>query len=140
VEELIGRHFIPVKIHIKEQPDTFDRFNAQWTPTFVFLDPDGTEGHRFEGFLPARDLLAQLELGLGHVAFGRKQFDPAEKRFRRVVDGYPESEAAPAALYWAGVAKYKATNDAGALAATAAALQQRYPASDWAKKASVWAA
>jgi TolA-binding protein len=140
VAELIDRHFIPVKIHIKEQPATFDRFNAQWTPTFVILDPDGTERYRFEGFLPARDLLAQLEFGLGHVAFGRKQFDQAEKQFRRVVEAYPDSEAAPPALYWAGVAKYKATNDAGALAETAAAFKQRYAASDWAKKASVWAA
>ncbi len=136
--ESIGRHFVPVKIHIKEQPATFDRFHAQWTPTFVILDPDGTERHRFEGFLPAADLVAQLELGRGQVAFGGKQFDEAEKQFRRVVEAYPESEAAPPALYWAGVAKYKATNDARALAETAAAFEQRYPDSEWAKKASVW--
>jgi hypothetical protein len=131
---------VPVKIHIKEQPATFERFNAQWTPTFVILDPEGTERHRFEGFLPAPNLLAQLELGLGQVAFGRQQFAEAETQFRRVVEAYPESDAAPAALYWAGVAKYKATNDGSALAETAAAFQQRYTASEWAKKASVWAA
>ena len=61
VSEFITGHFIPVKIHVKEQPATFKRFGAQWTPTLVVLDPDGTERYRFEGYLPAREFLAQLD-------------------------------------------------------------------------------
>lgn len=45
---------------------------------------------------------------------------------------------APEALYWAGVSRYKATNDAAALAGTADAFARRYQDSVWAKKASVW--
>lgn len=45
----------------------------------------------------------------------------------------------PEALYWAGVAKYKATGEAGALAETAEHFKTRFPESNWAKKASVWA-
>ena len=114
------------------------RFSAPWTPTLLVLDPSGTERHRVEGFLPADDLLSQLTLGLGHSAFAREQWDEAERRFREVVDRYPKSEAAPEALYWAGVSRYKGKGDAGALAETGREFTRRYQESSWAKKASVW--
>ena len=47
-------------------------------------------------------------------------------------------EAAAEAQYWAGVSKYKGTNDATALKETAQAFKQRYQDTSWAKKASVW--
>jgi TolA-binding protein len=69
-----------------------------------------------------------------------QQFDDAEKRFRRIVERFAQSDVAPEAMYWAGVARYKATGDAAALKETAGNFQQRYAGSAWAKKASVWAA
>jgi Thioredoxin-like domain/Tetratricopeptide repeat len=131
-------------VHVREQPEDYkkfgQRYNAQWTPTLLVIDPSGTERHRIEGFLPADDLLAQLTLGLGHSAFGRQQWDEAERRFREVVDRYPNTEAAPEALYWAGVSRYKGKGDAKALGETAREFSRRYQGSSWAKKASVWAA
>ena len=129
-----------MKIHVKEQPATFKRFGAQWTPTLEILDPDGAERYRFEGYLPPEDFLAQLELGLAKSAFARDQWGDAERRFRAIVRQFPKSEAAAESLYWAGVAKYKATGDGSALAETAAAFKEKYRESAWAKKASVWAA
>jgi TolA-binding protein len=55
-----------------------------------------------------------------------------------VVERYPDSDAAPEALYWAGVSRYKATGDATALKDTAAAFGTQYRESSWAKKASIW--
>ena len=110
----------------------------QWTPATLVLGPDGTERHRIEGFLPADDLLAQLSLGLGQVAFARNQWTDAERQLRVVVDDFPDSDAAPEALYWTGVAKYKGANDKAALPDTARKLSERFPDSVWAKKASVW--
>lgn len=136
----ITEHFIPVKIHIKEQPDTFKRFGAQWTPTLMILDADGSERHRFEGFLPAQDFRAQLALGLAHAAFKREAWQEAERLFRYVEREFPDSDAAPEAQYWAGVARYKATGDAAALKDTAERFKKRYASSTWAKKASVWEA
>jgi TolA-binding protein len=77
-------------------------------------------------------------LGVGKSAFARSRFDEAEQWYERVVQTYPETEAAPEALYWAGVSRYKATNDAGALQQTARNFQERYTDTSWAKKASVW--
>ena len=140
VSSFINSNFIPVKIHVKENPDGFKRFGAQWTPTVIVADSGGTERYRFEGFLPVDDFLAQLELGLAKSDFANGKFAEAEKRFRGIAERFSNSEVAPEALYWAGVSKYKGSNDAGALKDTATAFKSRYKDSAWAKKASVWAA
>lgn len=122
---------------MKEQSEAFERFGAQWTPTVLLLDSDGTERHRFEGYLPAPDFLAQLKLGVAHAAKARGDWAEAERLYREVDDS-SVPEAAAEALYWAGVAKYKASGDPSALASTAQAFQTRFTDSSWAKKASVW--
>ena len=142
VARFISENFIPARVHVREQAADFQRFgeryNAQWTPTILELDPDGTERHRLEGFLAADDFLAQLMLGLAHAAFKRQQWDEADRRFREVVERYPSSVAAPEALYWAGAARYKGTHDATALTETARAFGERYQDTPWATRASVW--
>ena len=140
VARFINEHFVPVKIDIKEHPEIFSRFGAQWTPTLILLDPEGKERYRFEGYLPAEDFLAQLEFGLAKTAFAREQLDEAERLFRDVAQKYPKSDVAPESLYWAAVSKYKASHDPAPLKQVAQDLKQQYPESSWAKKSSVWAA
>lgn len=142
VAEFIARHFVPLRAHVKDNAELFQRlgqrFNAQWTPTVLIVDPDGRERHRVEGFLPADDFVAQLRLGLAHSAFSRGRFAEAEPLFKEVAAQHPETDAAAESVYWAGVSRYKATNDASALADTARAFGERYQDTSWAKKASVW--
>lgn len=136
---LIRDNFVPVKIHVKENQAAFERFGAQWTPTIIIDDPEGTERYRFEGYLPPDEFMAQLELGLAKTAFAKNDFAKAEGLYREILQRFRASAAAPEALYWAGVSKYKATNDAAALKDTAEAFRTQYSDSQWAKKASVWA-
>ena len=142
VADFIGERFVPVRLHVKDQHDDFQRigatYGAQWTPTVLIVDGDGKDRFRIEGFLPADDFLSQLTLGAARAAFDAKDYAAAERAYREVVDRFPQTDAAPEALYWAGVAKYRATNDATALGDTARAFQQRYQSTSWAKKASVW--
>ncbi|HJS43841.1 MAG TPA: cupin domain-containing protein [Gemmatimonadales bacterium] len=84
-----------------------ERYGAQWTPTILVLDAEGVERHRIEGFLPLEDFLAQVTLGLGHLALQAGRWKEAAARFRDLVDHFPKTEAAPEALYWAGVARSK---------------------------------
>ena len=121
---------------MKEQPEAFGRFGAEWTPTILVTSTDGKERHRIEGFLPKDDFVAQLRMGLGHAAREAGDFQTAEKRYRELTDGPPETAAE--ATYWAGVSKYKGTQDGAALAETARVMRERYPDSTWMKKASVW--
>ena len=143
VAEVINERFVPVRVHVKEQSEEFqrlgERYNAQWTPTQLFLEPDGTERHRIEGFLPTDEFLAQLNLGLAKAAFARRQYEPAEREFHRVVERYADTSAAPEAQYWEGVARYKRTNDPEALSSTARRFTTQYQGTEWAKRASVWA-
>lgn len=142
VARFIEEHFVPVRVHVKEQRDEFKRlgtrYGAQWTPTILVVDPDGEERHRIEGFLPADELIPQLTLGLGHSAFARGRFDDAERWFEQVLHDYAQSDAAAEAQYWAGVSRYKASDDPAALAETARHFKERYRDTPWAKKASVW--
>jgi hypothetical protein len=139
---VVTENFRPVRIHVRDNADAWKRvggeLGVEWTPTVVILDSSGVERHRIEGFLPADDFAAQLTLGLAKSAFSRNDFAEAERRFKQVVDTYPDTETAAEALYWAGVSRYKGSNDASALGETARAFTERYQHSSWAKKASVW--
>ncbi len=138
----VNENFLPARIHVKEDAELFkrysERYNAPWTPTILLLDADGVEHYRIEGFLPADDFLAQLMLGRARLAFDHQQWAEAERRFKEIVERFPDSDAAAEALYWAGVTPYKATGDPSSLNQTALAFKQRYQDTPWAKKASVW--
>jgi TolA-binding protein len=142
VIDFVARHTVPVRVHAKDNHQAFaalaDRFDAHWTPTTLLVDATGAERHRIEGFLPANEFLSQLALGAAKAAFARKDYAAAERLYRDVIDRFANSDAAPEAQYWAGVSRYRATNDAGALKETAQAFAQRYQGSTWATKASVW--
>lgn len=142
VVRFVNAHFVPARVHPRETPDAFEkygeRYGAQWTPIVLALDSDGIEHYRIEGFLPADDFLAQLMLGSARMAFDAGQWAEAERRYREIVEKLPNTDAAAEALYWAGVAPYKATGNPASLKATAQAFRQRYRDTSWAKKASVW--
>ena len=140
VESLILEQFSPVRIHVRDANATvlMERFGANWTPTIVFLDSGGTERHRIEGFLTAEDFLAQLMVALGRLAVAEKNWTEAERWFAQILEKHPNSDAAPEALYWKGVARYKGSGDAAALGDTARAFQERYTDSTWAKKSVIW--
>jgi hypothetical protein len=143
VVEFVNDNFISARVHVKDDSALFqkygEKYNAQWTPTILILDPNGVERYRIEGFLPNDDFLALLMLGRAQIAFAEQNWDEAERRFREVVEKLPESDAAPEALYWAGVAPYKASHDSASLKRTAEAFRDRYQDTSWAKKASIWA-
>jgi TolA-binding protein len=134
--------FVPVRVHVKDNAAEFkrlgERFGAQWTPTILIVDPGGQERHRIEGFLPVEDFLPQLALGAAHAAFGRGDYKTAAARFDDVVNAYGATDAGPEAQYWAGVSRYKATNDPSALKDTARKFTERFQDTSWAKKSSVW--
>lgn len=104
------------------------------------LDENGKERHRIEGYLPKEEFAAQLLLGLARVSFMQKKWADAEKLYAEIVEKYPNTDAAPEAVYWKAVSHYKATNDHTVLGDVPKTLQQKYPDSVWAKKAIPWSA
>jgi TolA-binding protein len=131
---------VPIGVHIKENPSGFHRFDAVWTPTAIVLDENGKERYRIEGYLPRDEFAAQLLMGRARVPFMNKKWADAEPLYQQVLDKYPKTSVAPAAVYWLGVAKYQRTHNAQELGTVVTELKQKYPESAWNKRAIPWAA
>jgi hypothetical protein len=129
---------VAVEAHIKEHPRYFHRFGAVWTPTVLVMDSDGVERLRIEGYLPKGEFRAHLEMGLARVAFMRKKWADAERRYTELVERYPDSTVAAEAVYWKGICRYKQTNDHTVLSVVPEQLKEKYADTVWAIKASVW--
>ena len=138
VSDFITGNFVPARQHVKTHPDAMQRFDVQWTPTILMLDPGGKERHRIEGFLETQPFLAQLRLGLGKIAMANQKLDDAERLFEEAA-ATGDADVAPEGAYWAGVSRYKRTNDPSHLGATHKRLSENFAGSTWAKKASIWA-
>ena len=137
VAEFVEGHFIPAKIVIKENPQLAKEHLVSWTPNVVILCDKGKLHSRIEGFFQPTDLLARLSLGLGRYYLNRKEFELAGERFQEVADRHAGSEAGAEALYWLGVAHYKASHDPKLLRSSWQRLAQEYPNSEWTKRSQI---
>ena len=102
------------------------------------MDSSGDERWRIEGYLPKNEFRSQLEMGLARISIMDKRWADAEQRYDQVIEQYADTAAAPEAVYWRGVSRYKRMNDHLVLGPVAEELEEKYPGSVWAKKASVW--
>lgn len=64
--------------------------------------------------------------------------EEAERWFGSTLESYPNTDAAPEALYWRGVARYSETHDPKELKELGHEFRQRYQQTGWAKRASIW--
>ena len=138
VVRAINEYVIPLQVSIqdpKSQP-IIERYQQVWTPTILLLSPEGKVYHEWNGYLPPALYLSQLLLGLGKAALREHHFDKAAQFFDQVATEYPESDAAPEALYWAAVARYKKSGQSEDLKAGWQRLRERYPDSVWRSKQS----
>lgn len=78
---------------------------------------------------------ASSYLGLGKAYFDMDKFDQAHSYFEKVIEDYPQSLSAPECVYLRGVTKYKMTHAVDGLVEAYEKLRERYPSSDWARKA-----
>jgi hypothetical protein len=65
------------------------------------------------------------------IYFRESKWDEAERRFRAIVDGFPESPNAPEAFYHVGLCRLRQGDSAGAVAAWQETVR-RFPESNWA--------
>ncbi len=134
VIEFVNSRMIPVKILFDAQPYTSD-FNVKWTPTIIILDEMSKEHHRIVGFLPPEQFIPAILLGIGKSNFELDRFEEALADLDNVIAEYPNSKAAPEAIYLRGVVKYKSTHDPKPLKAAYEKLQADHPDSEWLDRA-----
>lgn len=136
VVQYLSEHFVCFKPRLDAHPELAKKFGVAWTPGLVWLDETGEARHQNVGYFAPEELLAECALGRGKVAVAKGDWKEASARFTEVVDTWPKSFAAPAALYWNGAASKRATNDAKPLLENWNRLLDDYGDSAWAMKVS----
>lgn len=130
----VNTRFVPLKQLLGVHREASRRYRPFWTPTLLWLDPDGRVLNRWPGLIAAEELLAQLDLGQALVALRRGRFTEAVELLEQCVDAWPETAAAPESLYWAGNVRYVMDGDRASLDRARQRLAERYPGSPAAKR------
>lgn len=138
VVNFVKSHMIPLRVKWNTEP-LASNFNVKWTPTVVLLDPEGSEHHRTIGYLPPEELIPALMLGTAKWRFDMREWERAAEEFDQIEKDYPQSSAAPEAVYLGGAARYEATHDFQNLRDAYRELQAKYPQSEWFKRAAPFA-
>jgi hypothetical protein len=134
VARFLNENTVPYKPELAEHRQLAESYGVQWTPGLAWLDQDAQLRHQNVGYFAPEEFLAEQEMGLGQVAMGQHDWKAASKHFNEVQDSFPGSAAAPAALYWNGVASKLAADDAGPLMENWKKLLEEHGDSPWAMK------
>ncbi len=134
VEKLLNEQVVAVKVQPGDDAALAKRFNIAWTPTFLLLDGEEREHFRGFGWLPPEDFKAQTEVAIGLAHFHRGEYAPAKDRFNHVIEHHPKTQATGDALYWFGVADYKATGQKEILLQSWNRIMDQHPNHPWALK------
>jgi hypothetical protein len=137
VAEFAASHFVTVRVPVKTNPALTDEYLVSWTPNVVIADDGGRVHYRIEGYLPPDDFIAHLSLGFGRFLLDRRQYDEAADRFEDVARRHHNTDAGAEALYWLGVARYKASHDPAQLRPSWDELARDHPHSEWARRAQI---
>ena len=74
------------------------------------------------------------------VFFEQDRHEEATKWFKKVIEEHPNAGVAPEAIFFLGVAEYKKTHEASALRRAYDTLSEKYPQSEWARRAQPYSA
>ena len=136
IVETLNEHFTCLKLNQKSAAsdivEVMRPSKLMWTPGFVFRDHRGIEVRRSVGFLPPEEFMAELQCALGLIDLLHTNHQAAFERLDRVKETSPGANAAPEAIFWAGVALYQREGkDKEVLRKYWDNLRDRYPTSTW---------
>ncbi len=138
VVQVITENAIPVQYDNskKENVEVLKRLHHIWTPDVRVLDERGAELYRWDGFLPPPEFIARALCGFGQAHLRRREFEAAEKLYIDVLTRFSTTYAAPEALYYLGVTRYRKNPLGNDLLDQWAHLRERYPMSEYRVKQS----
>src|ERR1700722_14094801 len=122
-------HGIPVQIDNSQAASNvfLHGIHHIWTPDVRIVHHDGVELYRFDGFLPPPEFMARVQCAYAMAYLRTKRFNEAEKLYVDVLTRFSTSYAAPEALYYLGVTRYRRDPDSDELLTQWANLRSRYP-------------
>ena len=133
VIEAITRHAIPIQVdNSKSESNKFlQSVHHIWTPDVRIVNSDGFEMYSWAGFLPPPEFLARTLCGFAMAFLRLKRFEQAEELYVDVLKRFSTTYAAPEALYYLGVARYRKDPNSDELLTQWANLRSRYPDSEY---------
>jgi len=129
----VEQNSIPVRIPF-DSPLAAE-FVVKWTPNLLCVDVQKRIHHRVIGFLPPEEVIPAVSVGIGKTFMGNSDLGRALHVLDQVLTTHSQSHAAPEALYFSGVCRYKQTHDGGPLKEVYEKLKDNYPNSEWAQRA-----
>lgn len=138
VQEIIEKNAVAIQID-NSQPQssqTLTRLHHIWTPDVRILSDGGDELYRWEGYAPPPEFMARMLCGFAQANLRLRRFKEAEALYVDVLTRFSTSYAAPEALYYLGVTRYRADPDSNELLAQWHNLTTRFPTSEYHMKQS----
>ncbi len=133
VADFINTNLVPVQMLADAKPYA-DDFTIQWTPVVIILDENGKEHNRTVGFIPPKEFIPSLLLGMLKAKFDAKEYREAINLAENLMREYSGSRAVPEAIYWHGVANFEITHDTQHLKAIHNKLKAEHPSSEWVER------
>lgn len=137
VERALALEFIPVRINVDDQPEVARQFSLMWSPALLALDHRRFLLRQTAGYLPPSEMLPELRFITGLYELRRARPARALEAFRQVAALYPCSAVVPEAIYWEGIATYRASKVKEDLWVIWRRLVADYPGSLWAAKTTL---
>jgi hypothetical protein len=135
VIEFISARMIALRVPA-DNKKLMSKFSITWTPALLVLDAQGKEHRRSVGFLPPEELIPSLLLGIAQYHFKLKRFAETLKCLGQLLGEYPNSKAAPEAIFLKGACSYMNTHNPGLLKEAYEQLHTVYPQSEWTQRAA----
>src|SRR5262245_34233022 len=133
VEKFLNEEVVAFRPELHQETALAEGYSMLWTPGLVWLDDTAVARHSTVGWFPPEQFLAESLLGCAHVELW-DDAGKARQKFERIVNEFAGTRAAPAAMYWAGVAAMKASGSSDDLLRWWKRLRQEHAESSWAMK------
>jgi hypothetical protein len=130
VSDFLNSEMVPLMLTPHSEPQASD-FWVRWTPALFILDPYGNPHHSMIGFVPPEEFLAHLLLGKALTLFAQRRFNDALANLERLLDSHAQSFAAPQAVYYRAICRYRTSKDPSHLKIGHQIIAAEYPASEW---------
>ncbi|HXG60250.1 MAG TPA: tetratricopeptide repeat protein [Planctomycetota bacterium] len=133
-ERRLNESFVALRVPFDRNGVLERRWAVSWTPGILVLDSGERVHYRAYGYHPPEEFAHLLGVARGMTEFDAGDFEQASRTFSRVVEDVRRSAMVPEALYWLGVARYKAGDRDGLVRAWSRLLDE-HPENLWARRA-----